>query len=1246
MPFPITIRTPKIRKGFYSGLNPLHEGSFDYDMLDTSNSRWPSDPNDIDAWLVQLELGATLLPVIPDSATITYDNTILTDSIASITASGLPADATGISWETRSDSFSTWDNISGSSGATLQRPSSGWGDAGTEYRIKWSGGVADSVAFSTADISIIVQELDFLLQLSNFELVTINNVAFNSSVANNLRITIVTSTAVTLFDGDYPTNNRLVLDDVNAVAYYFFDQSDGGYIDAIYSLNRTNITGGFGSLAFSGATEVAVNNPTAITPFGIASLAVGSDTELNIIRPPEVRVGGAPRRNVVMATLPQTAGVASWRLVDGANTYQIAISQTNSIFSLVLTLATGQQSGLRFEIIHPTTGLVYEGVITGATTSVNITEAQYDAIFGPSTDLNNLDSRVLTIYNPDSRETPSLAIAGDSAIDITTTTAVRLAGIGTLAFSGSSLLQISSILQQLPVSIILPRTGNNTWTSDPANTEQRLFAGTAANRAITINRSGTTLTISITGNVDFDDDVEEADVLFSIYIGGRVYVLFRDVTGASHVADHPYEYTITTAERNLLRDANTNQSLLTMVFSRPDPVYVPQSIGEGEFSGDTELTVTSPTPVRLGGIGEVALSGDSEIIRLYVRRIRIPSAMTILRTDDIPFNGTVFNTWAWIFPGDVDDFEFARIVVDQLHIFDNVYTLSKYELPSDRSYLNLGFTITHPTLGVVYDQLAVVYETGRGTQQLVQVVRETTDAIITPVSENPTVYGNRVLTLYEVAYPTLEVSGDTALSIIPPATVNPAGIGTLAYSGVSSVVVADPNAISVAGIGTLAFNGNTELNVVNPTQVRSAGIGTLALSGDAAVIVEASEIPIPTGITEGSTGEITFGDYRLQWSDGFNETYSFRTGIVEHRGGTEQRIAHRSKPRVNYEFTAFLNSVEMRSFIARNSTDQGHLTYIPHPRDTIKSPQEIPTSGNLISFDPIPGWMIPGSRIFAKFNQYIIPGVVLGIGGSGALLAFSNTTPMPIGTKIFRGAPIRPTSSQTINAITSRAGTMPVRAAGDPVDNWLPDYPATAPNALDSKEYFDLKPNWSNPVGIGMVEDWEDIDFQRGAVSRVFPKLFPQRLMRYNYLLHTQDRIEHILGLFFRVRGRQKSFWMPSFVNEAKIAENTTRRRMIIPGNQFALTYDESPVFKYLRIEHQAGVYTAEIRRVEEDADGNSEVVFEERLPASLTPDEINMISWVNLVRFETDSITLNWRTDGVAETTINVRTLEVEIPT
>ena len=780
------------------------------------------------------------------------------------------------------------------------------------------------------NVSFSIALFDFFPTLTDFSFLSINNVDFASSIRDNLKFTVVTSTAVTLFEGDYPSSRAFTLVGTEATDFLTFAALEDTYIDITWSLKRTNVNGGFGSLAITGDSAVARVPPTPVRLRGFESLSVGASAELNITRPDDVRIGGATRRNLAMLTIPQTLAFRSavevlvgWEFRQNEG---ISIRAFSGSYDLLLIGINEyrENPATRFDIVHPTTGLVFDGLASDFSSTTSITEDQFNAIYGPSTDVNNLDDRVLTFYLPDTTETPSDAVVVDSVLDITATTPVRISGIGSVAVAGDSVLDISSILQILPVTVILPRSSANTWVSDPANTEQRLFAGAASNRAITVSRSARNLSVSITGNVDFSDEVEDEGVIFALYVGGRTLALFEDVT-----EDHPYTYRISIAERNALRDASNAENLLVMVFTRPEPIYVPEAIGEAELTGDTELVVNRVTPVSVSGIGTEAVSGENALRVFRVAGIRL---------------------------GGIDSIAFSE---------------------------------------------------------------------------------------------------DIAVQVLGPAPVRPSGIDVLGISvSTSNLRIDVPGSIRISGIGSLAFGGGPSITVLDASEARTAGIGSLAFAGDSALVVEESEIPIPEGITESSTGDITFGDYRLQWSQGFEETYRFRTGIITHRGGTEQRIAHRARPRVEYEFTAFLDPIEMRSFLARNSTDQGELTHFPHPRDVVPAPSEIGVGANFLNFDPAPGWLNAGSILFTKFGQHIIPGVALGVDAAGALIVFSNTSPLPAGTPIYRGAPIRPASSPSIAAATSRVGMMQVRADGDPVDNWLPTYPATAPGGTGRQGVF------------------------------------------------------------------------------------------------------------------------------------------------------------------------------------------------
>ena len=56
---------------------------------------------------------------------------------------------------------------------------------------------------------------------------------------------------------------------------------------------------------------------------------------------------------------------------------------------------------------------------------------------------------------------------------------------------------------------------------------------------------------------------------------------------------------------------------------------------------------------------------------------------------------------------------------------------------------------------------------------------------------------------------------------------------------------------------------------------------------------------------------------------------------------------------------------------------------------------------------------------------------------------------------------------------------------------------------------------------------------------------------------------------------------------------------------------------------------------------GQSRFNLDSAVPRAVALVDLKMVSWVTRVRFEADTLALRWRTDGVAETTIQVRTLE-----
>jgi len=99
---------------------------------------------------------------------------------------------------------------------------------------------------------------------------------------------------------------------------------------------------------------------------------------------------------------------------------------------------------------------------------------------------------------------------------------------------------------------------------------------------------------------------------------------------------------------------------------------------------------------------------------------------------------------------------------------------------------------------------------------------------------------------------------------------------------------------------------------------------------------------------------------------------------------------------------------------------------------------------------------------------------------------------------------------------------------------------------------------------------------------------------------------------------------------------------MNVPGLALSNAYNGSNVFKYLRFVHRRGSFVIGVDSVEA-GENVSTINFSNPLPEVLPEDDIKMISWIHLCRFETDSLSVDWRSTAVGETVMTLRTLPAE---
>lgn len=296
--------------------------------------------------------------------------------------------------------------------------------------------------------------------------------------------------------------------------------------------------------------------------------------------------------------------------------------------------------------------------------------------------------------------------------------------------------------------------------------------------------------------------------------------------------------------------------------------------------------------------------------------------------------------------------------------------------------------------------------------------------------------------------------------------------------------------------------------------------------------------------------------------------------------------------------------------------------------------------GSAIGLQSNPGWVRRGDKVFLEQNGIREMVTVARVSGNNLVTLEALDNVFTPGAVVRRGVSGYVNGESELRAATSRVGLSRIEIDADPVGTWHPNYSAV-PQSFNGKEYFVFGPQWGTDVQVKWSQPVVELDLQRGDVDRVFPTPYTSRQTRLRFLLRNQDHINRLVGLFYRCRGRQKSFYMEQHLDEIRPRTIVPGNTFTVPGGDFARRYASNPMYRFIRLRTATLDLTTEVVQVTTNLVGDSVVTIADIFNTDIEPFEIKSMKWVCLCRFESDSLNLEWITDGVAETTVTIRTLE-----
>ena len=397
------------------------------------------------------------------------------------------------------------------------------------------------------------------------------------------------------------------------------------------------------------------------------------------------------------------------------------------------------------------------------------------------------------------------------------------------------------------------------------------------------------------------------------------------------------------------------------------------------------------------------------------------------------------------------------------------------------------------------------------------------------------------------------------------------------------------------------------------------------------------------------------------WRHGLRVEYEYKTDLFTSRNGTENRRALRVDPRTKIRFRTWRKGAaagELQSVL-----DAGGATTfsIPDPtRDGAVFDADLDAGIDQVILVSMPDWVVAGAAVV------LINGDEMGVrtveSVAGLTVDFVETADeiFPAGTLMFGAFPSIATKSFRGSWITNDVHEADFDCRVIPGTDKLPE-PSAWGTTFDSLPVLDLVPNWSSVPSTTVAANREINDFGRGTISVRDFRGFINQDTKWMFTETNLADVTEVIDFFRLQKGMRGTFYAPS-----RVADLTPDEDLVSGSNTLRIqgrwpydVYATRPYNQAISVLLNDGTI---IRRKITSWDlydnglgwgydwGNNWGGVGANMETLITLDstwgvdvslgDIAMISWLRKSRFASDRLTVDWKTNTVANVMLTVRSL------
>lgn len=403
-------------------------------------------------------------------------------------------------------------------------------------------------------------------------------------------------------------------------------------------------------------------------------------------------------------------------------------------------------------------------------------------------------------------------------------------------------------------------------------------------------------------------------------------------------------------------------------------------------------------------------------------------------------------------------------------------------------------------------------------------------------------------------------------------------------------------------------------------------------------------------------------DFPASWHNNVQISYEFKTQVLTSENGGEQRRAFRETPRVTVAQSFVLRRGAMQKFSRLVGKHQDDEVLWHNPTRYVEIADPFLSTTNVVTLaDTPPSWLVVGSTVALVWDLEIEFHLVDVIAGNVLTLHEITSRDWPEGARVCQTylgyMPTDITSTrQTDDLITltmefdslsittvapdyeERIGT-----TGIPLGMLLGLTSAGSFQTFNGRRIFLLKPNWTEQPTWHDQRNVNDIDWGYGRVVRMTPVHYQTRVSTWTYLARTAAEADALVDFFCVMAGMQGEFYAPSWAADMDVIGNATlgASTLLLAGSDVRLLWIGDTVHKNVALFLTGNrKLFRQITNVV-DSSGDSLMTISGVWDYAFTPDEVLMVCWLPVSRFTSDQITIEWLSDGKAQSQISIQTLE-----